>query len=108
MKVVTKTDEYAIYQRRDGRYAVKDASKQWVNGADKVAILVQHELIEAVLPKPADPEPEADAPEEAAAEADAPQEATAEAESEAADDEGADAPADEADATEADEDAEEK
>lgn len=98
MKVVTKTDEYAIYQRRDGRYAVKDASKQWVNGADKVAILVQHELIEAVLPKPADPEPEADAPEEAAAEA----------ESEAADDEGAEAASDEADATEADEDAEEK
>ena len=66
MKVVTKTDEYTIFQRRDSRYAVKDAARQWVNGAAKVAILLEHELI-AAAPAPA-PEPEEPA---AAAEADA-------------------------------------
>ena len=66
MKVVTKTDEYTIFQRRDSRYAVKDAARQWVNGAAKVVILLEHELI-AAAPAPA-PEPEEPA---AAAEADA-------------------------------------
>ncbi len=79
MKVVAKTDEYTIYQRRDERYAVKNAERQWVNGAAKVAILVEHNLIDVAVPKPA-PEPEAAAEEtdagaeepEAAAEPEAP------------------------------------
>ena len=63
MKVVVKNDEYTIYQRRDGRYAVEGADKKPVNGDEKVAILVANELI-AVTP-PAAPEEEA-ASEEAA------------------------------------------
>ena len=90
VKVVTKTDEYTIFQRRDSRYAVKDAARQWVNGAAKVAILLEHELI-AAAPPPA-PEP---AQPEAAAEADAGAEQAA---SEAVDaGEGAEAGADDAD-----------
>jgi hypothetical protein len=59
VKVVVKTDEYTIYQRRDERYAVKDAAKAWVNGDAKVAILVQHELVQAPLPAAPSEEPEA-------------------------------------------------
>ena len=65
VKVVTKTDEYTIFQRRDNRYAVKDVARQWVNGAAKVAILLEHKLIEAA-PAPA-PEPEAAADADAGA-----------------------------------------
>ena len=72
MKIVASTDEYAIYQRRDGRYAVKGADKKPINGDDKVAILLKHELITA--PQPKAPEPEAPAEEEVAAEAEAAEE----------------------------------
>jgi len=51
VKVIKKTDEYAIYQRRDNRYAVKNAEGRWVNGSQKVAILVENELINAVVPE---------------------------------------------------------
>ena len=39
MKVVKKTSEYTISQRRDNRYAVVDANKNPVNGDEKVKIL---------------------------------------------------------------------
>ena len=45
MKLVKKTAEYSIYKRSDDRYAVKDANKQAVNGAEKVKILLAEELI---------------------------------------------------------------
>ncbi len=69
MKTVASTDEYTIYQRRDERYAVKGADKQPINGDEKVAILLKHELITA--PEPKAPEPQAPAEEEAAAEGEA-------------------------------------
>jgi len=67
MKVVASTDEYTIYQRRDGRYAVKGADRKAINADAKVAILLQHELITAPAPKA--PEPEAPAEEAPAEEA---------------------------------------
>ncbi len=69
MKVVKKTSEYTISQRRDGRYAVVGSDKKPVNGDDKVKILLAEELIKVTAPAPA-PEPEVEeAPaEEAAAE----------------------------------------
>lgn len=66
MKVVVTNDEYTIYQRRDGRYAVEGADKKPINGDKKVTILAANELIAVTLP--AAPEEEA-APEEAEAEA---------------------------------------
>ena len=48
MKVKLKTDEYTIFERRDGRFAVQDALGKPVNGAEKIEILLQHELIDAV------------------------------------------------------------
>lgn len=66
MKTVKKTAEYTIYQKRNGRFAVKGADKKWVNKDDKVAILLDAGLIKVTLPaeKPAEEAPA----EEAAAE----------------------------------------
>ena len=65
MKVVKKSSEYTITQRRDGRYAVVDANKKPVNGEEKVKILLAEELVKVTAPAPV-PEPEAEV--EAAAE----------------------------------------
>ena len=74
MKVVKKTSEYTISQRRDGRYAVVDANKKPVNGDEKVKILLAEELINVTAPAPA-PEPEAETEaEEASAQEEAPAE----------------------------------
>ena len=50
MKVVVRKDEYTIYQRRDGRYAVEGADKKPINGDEKVTILAANELIAVTLP----------------------------------------------------------
>jgi len=76
MKVVKKTDEYTILQRRDNRYAVKDANKKAVNGEGKAKILAAEGLIKIPEPKAA---PVEEAPAEEAAEAPAEEAATEEA-----------------------------
>ena len=60
MKVLKKTDDYTIYQKRSGRMGVRDADKNWVNGEDKVRILVEAKLLEIKLPEPKAEEPEAE------------------------------------------------
>ena len=50
MKLVKKTDEYSIYLRGDKRYAVEDARKKPVNGAEKVRILVAESLVKLAAP----------------------------------------------------------
>lgn len=67
MKVIKKTSEYTITQRRDGRYAVVDGNKKPVNGEEKVKILLAETLIKVSEAAPA-PEPAAEeaAPEETA------------------------------------------
>ena len=75
MKVVVTNDEYTIYQRRDGRYAVEGADKKPINGDEKVTILLANELI-SVTP-PAAPEEEAAPEDEAAPEEEAQTEAEA-------------------------------
>lgn len=50
MKLVKKTDEYSIYLRGDKRYAVEDARKKPVNGAEKVRILVAESLVRVAAP----------------------------------------------------------
>ena len=92
MKVVVKNDEYTIYQRRDGRYAVENAAKKAVNGDEKVAILVANELVKVTQPTSPAEEPAEEVVEKAAEEAtaeaaDEPAEAAAEAE-EAAEEDG--------------------
>lgn len=65
MKVVKKTSEYTIFQRRDSRYAVIGAGKQPINGDEKVKILLAEELVKVAAPAPA---PEEASDEEAGAE----------------------------------------
>jgi hypothetical protein len=82
MKVVKKTSEYTVLQRRDGRYAVKDSKKSPVNGDEKIKILVAEGLVKVAVPAAPAPEPEAEpeaAAEEAAAEDAAPEAAEPEA-----------------------------
>ena len=75
MKLVTRTDDYTIYQRRDSRYAVLGPNKAPINGDEKVTILLKHELVKAPAVKQPEPE-EAEVTEEAeeATEAEAPAE----------------------------------
>ena len=53
MKVVKKTDEYTIQQRRDNRYAVVDSNKKAINGEAKAKILSAEGLIKIPEPKAA-------------------------------------------------------
>lgn len=56
MKVVKKTDEYRVLQKRSGRYAIRTVMGEWVNGSEKIKILIEAGLIKAALPR----EPEED------------------------------------------------
>ena len=68
MKQVKKTAEYTVFQRRDGRYAVRGTNSKWINGNDKVEILYKETLLAKPEPK-AEPEaPAEDAPAEEASE----------------------------------------
>lgn len=66
MKIVKKTAEYTVFQRRDSRYAVRGTNGKWINGEDKIDILKKEALLKK--PEPKAKEPEAS---EAAAEGDA-------------------------------------
>ena len=67
MKVVKTTAEYTVFQRGDGRYAVRAKGRTWINGEDKVEILYNEGLLKKPEPK-AEPEPEEAPAEEASAE----------------------------------------
>ena len=84
MKVIKQTEEYTIYQKRSGRYAVKGAGKM-INGEEKAKILLAEDLIK--LSVAAEPEPVEEVVEEAAAE-EATEEAAAEEEAPAEEAEG--------------------
>lgn len=75
MEVVKQTDEYTVIKKRSGRFGVKNAAGKWINGEEKVKILVAEGLIKASLPAEKPAEEEAPA-EEAAAAADAPADET--------------------------------
>lgn len=57
MKKLKTTSDHTIYEKRTGRYAVKDKRKRWVQGDDKVAVLRAEGLLKTPEPKAA-PEPE--------------------------------------------------
>ena len=66
MKAIIKNREYTIFRKSNNRFAVRNAKRKWLNGDDKVALLIKHELVSA--PKPKAPEPEPEQAEEAATE----------------------------------------
>jgi hypothetical protein len=61
MKTVKTTAEYTVFKRADGRHAVKGKDKKFINGDEKVKILIAEGLLTAPEPKPAEPEAEAEA-----------------------------------------------
>ena len=71
MKEIKTSGEYKIYEKRSGRYAVKDKSKQYVNGDDKAKILADVGLITIPEAKPEPVEADAGAEEVPAEEASA-------------------------------------
>ena len=73
MEVVKKTDAYVIVKKRSGRFGVKNSSGKWINGEEKVKILVEAGLVKAAVAKKEEPA------EEPAAEAAPAEEASAEA-----------------------------
>lgn len=52
MQLVKKTADYTIYQKRSKRYAVRDAEKKWVNGDEKITILLKEKLVKVAAAKP--------------------------------------------------------
>ncbi len=74
MKEIKSSGDYKIFEKKSGRYAVKDGNKKYVNGDDKAKILADAGLVTIPVAKPKDPEPA----EEAAAEAPATDEAETE------------------------------
>ena len=57
MEKVKQTDDYIIYQKRSKRYAVLNNDRKYIQGAEKIKILVSEKLIKAVIPKPKEEEP---------------------------------------------------
>lgn len=53
METVKTTDEYTVVKKRSGRYGVHTNAKgkKWLNGDEKVAILVKEGLMKAVAKK---------------------------------------------------------
>jgi len=45
MKVILRTKQHTVYEKKSGRFAVKDAEKNWVNGDDKVAVLLAEDWL---------------------------------------------------------------
>ena len=66
MELIKKTDNYTIYKKKSGRYAVKNKEKKYLSDKEKVEILLGEKLIKLSPRK----KPEEAAPaEEPAAEA---------------------------------------
>jgi len=58
MKKLKTTSDHTIYEKRSGRYAVKDRRKRWVQGDDKVAVLRAEGLLKTPEPKAPAAEPD--------------------------------------------------
>jgi len=76
MEIVKKSEKFTILKKRSGRYAVRGADRRWINGDDKLAVLVEAGLAEAPVKKKK--EKPAEAPAAETAEAAASEESAAE------------------------------
>ena len=72
MEVVKVTKDYTIIKKKNGRYGVRRPNRHWINGAEKVEILLAEGLIKAPAPKPEAKAEEAPQEEEAEASAEEP------------------------------------
>lgn len=76
MEVVKQTKEFTFYKKRNGRFGVKNASGKWINGEEKVKLLLAEGLIKVSVAaeKPAEEAPAQEAAAEAPVEEAAPAE----------------------------------
>jgi hypothetical protein len=51
MQQVKTTDDYTVFQKKSGRYAVQGKDKKWLHGEDKVRVLVGEALVKVLTPK---------------------------------------------------------
>lgn len=58
MQVVKRTEAFVIYKKRSGRFGVRTRTGAWINGPEKVKILVDEGLIKADVPSAEEPAPE--------------------------------------------------
>jgi hypothetical protein len=80
MELVKKTDNYTIYKKRSGRYAVQNKDKKYLTEKEKVEILLAEKLIKiSPSKKPVEEAPVEEAPAEAPVEEAPVEEAPAEA-----------------------------
>ena len=75
MEVVKQTKEYSVIKKKSGRFGVKNAKGKWINGEDKVKVLLAEGLIKVAVAKKVEEPVAEEAP---AAEAEATTEDTAE------------------------------
>jgi hypothetical protein len=61
MELVKKGKDFVVYKKRSGRFAVQKTGRKWVNGEEKVKILVKEGLVKAVAKKKKSDEPAASA-----------------------------------------------
>ncbi len=71
MDLIKKTKDYAIFRKANGRYAVKDAKRRWINAEAKVEILRAEGLIGAPAARSTEDQPAEDTESEAATQDDA-------------------------------------
>ena len=64
MEVVKQTKEFTVVKKRSGRYGVKNAKGKWVNGDDKVKVLVAEGLVKQVVKQAPPAEETTEAPAE--------------------------------------------
>lgn len=62
MELVKKTDDYVIYKKKSERYAVKNTKREWVNGDEKLKVLLSEKLVKAAPPKKAAEAPAEETP----------------------------------------------
>lgn len=78
METVKATKEFKIFKKRNGRFGVKNAKGQWINGDEKVKILSSEGLIKVSVQKKVEEPPAEEAAPEAPAEEAAAEETPAE------------------------------
>lgn len=52
MQIVEKTENFEIIKKRSGRYGVRRARGQWINGDEKEKILSKEGFVKLSTPKP--------------------------------------------------------
>ncbi|OGQ34756.1 MAG: hypothetical protein A3F16_01375 [Deltaproteobacteria bacterium RIFCSPHIGHO2_12_FULL_43_9] len=51
LEKVKKTKEFTIFKKNSGKYCVQSSQGKWINGEEKIKILLSEKLIAASVPK---------------------------------------------------------